>query len=233
MIANNIERLMNFAKKGSEEYGPREVHEEAFYAEGDNLYISQAYCWRLISIIEAIALIFVVVFCVYVAGQNRFVPYVIAIGEDGSTFKAHSAQQASTIDESVLRAELKQFIVKSRSIVADPVLEHSNITDGTYSMLTGDARAYIDAWYQTSEYQPFDRMKKETVEVDVSSIVHSGDALMVAWTETTRSAKDGKITGTEPWEATIRVDFRPPVDEPNRNNPLGIYITFINWTKKL
>lgn len=232
MIAK-IGRLMNLARKGNEGPGPREVNEEAFYAEGDGLYISQAYYWRLISIIEAIGLIFIVVVCVYVAGQNRFIPYVITISEDGSTFKAHSAQQASTIDESVLRAELKQFIVKSRSVVNDPVIEHSNINDATYSMLTGDARAYIDAWYQTPEYQPFERMKKETVDVDVSSIVHSGDALMVAWTETIRSSKDGKITGTEPWEATIRVDFRPPVDEPSRNNPLGIYITSLNWTKKL
>lgn len=229
----NIERLMNFVQKWNEKHEHHEKHEQAFYVEGDDIYISQAYNWRLIAIIEAIALIIIVFFCVYIAAQNRFIPYVITIGEDGSTFTSHAAQHASTIDESIVQAQLKRFIVRARSIVNDRVLENSNINDGTYPWIRGDARAYIDSWYQMSEHDPFERMSKVLVDVNVTSIVRSGDSRLATWTETIRDIKDGTVTSIEPWEATIKIDFSPPDDEPALYNPLGMYITSINWTKKL
>jgi type IV secretion system protein TrbF len=228
-----LERLMSFVRKGNEEQEQHEMHEHAFYAEGDDVYISQAYNWRLISMIEAIALIFIVFLCVYVAGQNRFIPYVITIGADGSTFTARSARHASTIDESIVQAQLNRFFVRARGIVGDYVIETFNINDGTYPMLKGDARAYIDNWYRMSEYDPYQRMNKTLVDVNVTSIVGSGDSRMVTWTETTRNVKNGEVTGTEAWEANVKIEFSPPADEPPRDNPLGMYITSMNWTKKL
>jgi type IV secretory pathway TrbF-like protein len=228
-----IERLMSFVQKGNEGRKHDEEHEPHFYGDGDEIYISQAYNWRLIAIIEAIALIIIVIFCVNIAAQDRFIPYVITIAEDGSTFTARAAQHASTIDESVVQAQLKQFIVKARSVVNDRIVQESNINTGAYSMARRDARAFLDAWYQVSENDPYERMSKVLVEVNVTSIVRSGDSRLMTWTETIRDIKDGTVTSVEPWEATVKIEFSPPPDVPARYNPLGMYITSLNWTKKI
>jgi type IV secretion system protein VirB5 len=234
-----VERLQGFVQKGRElQDGPEQdedqtlLRERVVDIEGYETYVSQAYNWRLIAVIEAVVLILIIVFLVYVAGQNRFIPYVISIGENGSTFTVHPAQRASTISDSVVMAQIKQFIIRARSVVSDPVIENFNINDGVYTMASGEARAYIDDWYKTEDHQPFARMDKGTVDVQISSVVRSGDDYVVTWTETSRS-KQGSLGTVETWEATAGITFRPPENEPLRTNPLGLYITTLNWTKKL
>ena len=77
-------------------------------------------------------------------------------------------------------------------------------------------------------------MRRGTVQVQVSSILPvSNSSYTVQWTEFARDLR-GTQTASETWEATVGVAFNPPKDEATiMVNPLGLYITSLNWTKKL
>jgi type IV secretory pathway TrbF-like protein len=232
------QRLKGLITKGVEPIDPQEEMEEnaplreRIVVEGYDTYISQAYSWRLISIAEALALVVLVFFLIYMGCWNRFVPYVITLGAGNDSFSVHEAKNASTVNEAVVIAHIKQFIVKSRSIVSDIVIQNYNINAIVYPMLAGQARAYIDEWYKMEEYQPFARMEKGTIDVQVNAIVPYGNGYEVTWTEFARS-KMGNITASDVWEATLGTSFFPIAGVPRRTNPLGFYITTLNWTKKL
>jgi type IV secretion system protein TrbF len=205
---------------------------ESVLVAGYDTYISQAYSWRLIAMQEACALIVAVFALVYIGCQNRFIPYVITLGSNGDSYTVHEAQKASMVDESFVFSNIKQFIIKSRSIVSDPVIQKDNLNEIVYPRLTGQAHSYINDWYQLEEYQPFARMEKGTVDVQVNSIVSSGDAYEVTWTETARN-RVGKVQSTGIWKATIGISFFPLEGVPSRLNPLGFYITTLHWTQRL
>jgi type IV secretory pathway TrbF-like protein len=41
------------------------------------------------------------------------------------------------------------------------------------------------------------------------------------------------VTGTQNWEASLSVAFTPPTNEDQIiKNPIGLYITSVNWTQK-
>ncbi|MGY6771412.1 VirB8/TrbF family protein, partial [Komagataeibacter sp. NFXK3] len=46
--------------------------------------------------------------------------------------------------------------------------------------------------------------------------------------------RDGAFTGTERWTAIVSIVLRTPRDADHlRKNPLGIYVSAINWSKEL
>lgn len=80
---------------------------------------------------------------------------------------------------------------------------------------------------------PFSRIGHEQVEVDIASVIRaSPGSFRVAWTE--RHYRDGAFVGTERWTAIVSIVLRTPRDADHlRKNPLGIYVSAINWSKEL
>jgi type IV secretion system protein VirB5 len=80
---------------------------------------------------------------------------------------------------------------------------------------------------------PFTKVGKMQIAVDVSSVIRaSPDSFRVAWVQ--RTYQDGSLASTERWTAILTVVVQVPRDaEKLRANPLGIYITAINWSKEL
>lgn len=200
-------------------------------------YVQQAYNWRLLAMLEAIALIIAVVGLLYIAGQTKFVPYVVAVDKIGQAFAVHPADRASPLDPNVVKAQLANWIVQSRSVVTDRVVEHA-YTDAVYAIIPEStaAKGYLDSYYQAAGgvNDPFVRGGHESVEVSVTALLPvSPNTWTAQWDETIRNLQ-GKQTGHHTWEASISIGFVPPKDEGViMKNPLGLYITNLNWTQKL
>jgi type IV secretion system protein VirB5 len=198
-------------------------------------YIAQAYNWRLLALLEAIALVTAIVGLIYVATQTKFVPYVVAIDKVGTAIAVAPADRASSVDQRVVRAQLANWIVLARSVVLDRIVELRNLQD-LYALVApaSPALGFLDSWYPQEGHSPLDLAKKETVQVNVNAILQiSPTSYEMQWTETIRDLH-GKVTGTETWDATAQIAFRPPDDEATiLRNPLGLYITSIDWTQKL
>lgn len=205
------------------------------WVERYGTYVQQAYNWRLLAILESIALIAAVVGLIYLSSQSKFVPYVVAIDKVGTPIAVHPADRATQVDQRVVRAQLGNWLVNARSVVTDRVVELQYL-DNVYALVAADspAKGFMDSWYPNDGRSPFDRARTETDSVAVNAILPiSPTSYEMQWTETIRDLH-GRVTATQTWEGTATVAFRPPDSEAIiLKNPLGLYITSIDWTQKL
>jgi type IV secretion system protein VirB5 len=67
----------------------------------------------------------------------------------------------------------------------------------------------------------------------MSSIVRaSPDSFRIAWSE--RRYQDGALAETARWSAILSITLQPPrTPEAVRRNPLGVFVTALNWSKEL
>ncbi|MBD5657560.1 MAG: conjugal transfer protein TrbF [Candidatus Eremiobacteraeota bacterium] len=205
------------------------------WTERYGTYLQQAYNWRLIAMLEAVALVAAIGGLIYLASQTKFVPYVVAIDKVGTAIAVAPADRASTVDQRVVRAQLANWLVFARSVVTDRIVE-LKFVNNVYALVASDspAKGFLDAYYPNNGRSPFDRAKNETDTVAVNTILPiSGQSYQLQWTETIRDLH-GRVTSTQTWEGTTTIAFRPPDNEQTiLQNPLGLYITSIDWTQKL
>lgn len=162
--------------------------------------------------------------------RGSVVPWVVQIDKIGDAQAVGPAVAAYQPTDPQIARDLARFIEAVRSIPNDPVIVRQNwlraydfTTDEGALALTADARAN----------DPFAKVGKIQVAVDISSVIRaSPDSFRVAWVE--RRYQDGSLTGTERWTAILSIVIEPPRDaERLRKNPLGIYVTAINWSKEM
>ncbi|MBV8750658.1 MAG: conjugal transfer protein [Candidatus Eremiobacteraeota bacterium] len=208
---------------------------QSVWMERYGSYVKQAYNWRLLAMLEAVALIVAVIGLLYLNTQSKLIPYVVAVDKIGQAFAVQPADRASPVDPRVVRAELANWIVKARSVVTDRIVERRALSD-VYAIVPDGtaARGYLDAYYQQKGNDPFDRATRETVEVSITAILPiSPTTYTVQWQEQRRDLR-GKDQGTHEWEASVGIAFQPPKDESViLRDPLGLYITTLDWTQKL
>jgi type IV secretion system protein VirB5 len=196
-------------------------------------FIHQAYNWRLIAMLEAVALTIGIFGLIYVAGEPHVVPYIVDVNKEGLPINVHVAAPGGPIDQRVVHAALANWVNNARSVVTDRIVEKQNL-DGVYSMIADGsaARGYLDQWYPVNNHSPFQRAQTQTVTTNVTAILPiSNQTYQVQWTETARDLS-GRVTGTQNWEAEIGVAFTPPTTEDQvLKNPIGLFITSLNWTQ--
>ncbi len=195
-------------------------------------HIQQAYNWRLVAMLEAVALIVAVVGLIYVASQTKFVPYVVAIDKVGAAFSVFPADRASSIDQRVVHAELGRFIIEARTVTADRALEKIALEHAYNYVPPGSAsRGFLDEYYPKND--PFQRAQDGSVQVTVTNVLPvSPTSYEVQWVETSRTPT-GNLKKSDDWVATATTEFRPPADESAMlRNPIGLYITALVWEKK-
>jgi type IV secretory pathway TrbF-like protein len=195
-------------------------------------YVSQAYNWRLIALLEAVALTAAIVGLIYLSTQSRLVPYIVAVDKVGMAFAVTPADRASPVDERVVRSQIGYFISMARLVTPDRVIQKAAI-DRAYGYVAPASAAidYLDQYYPTND--PFKRAANETVSITINSVLKiSPTSYETQWTETIRDSK-GKQR-EEIWDAIVGVEFAAPSDEPTMlRNPLGMYITSLSWQKKV
>jgi type IV secretion system protein TrbF len=210
------------------------IDAQTVWLERYGSYIQQAFNWRLLAILESIALCAAVFGLIYIGSQSKYVPYVVAVDKIGLPIGVKIADHADTPDDRLVRAQLANWIETARAVTTDPEAEKQNI-DRVYAMVAAqsEAKTYLDAWY-SGGHSPFDEARAGTVDVHIAWLLPSTpQSWQVQWSETIRDAK-GDAVSTEQWAATIGVAIAPPQDESTiLKNPLGLYITSLSWVRKL
>jgi type IV secretion system protein VirB5 len=166
------------------------------------------------------------------ASQSKVTPYVIEVDQLGEAITIGPAEQASITDSRVIRYQLVEFIRNVRSIVADGAAE-KQILESAYHYASGAATRFLNDYF--NEHNPFKRMTQRTVSVDVTSVLAlpGSDSWQIQWTETHRGL-DGATLVRERWQAILTVEVVPgKTSEEINQNPLGLYVTDIQWTKQL
>ena len=189
---------------------------------------SQAANWRRVAGAALLVAGVAVYGVVHLAQQSSVVPYIVEIDPQGHVLNVQQSTAATTVSSVVSRAAVARFIEDARRVTADPFAVEADI-NRVYGMATGNAASFLNEHYRSSN--PLARGRDERVIPAIRTIVKTGEkTYRVEWDEhiTRTSGSGGKRT--ERWVAVLEAEVRlPATDRDVFSNPLGVYVTQLDW----
>jgi len=190
----------------------------------------QAKNWRLMAFGSLALSAGLSVALVWQSLSGSVVPWVVQIDKLGQAQAVAPATADYRPTDPQIAFHLARFIEEVRSIPADAIIVRQNWLRA-YDFTTQAGALALNDYARAND--PFTKVGKTQIAVDVSSVIRaSPDSFRVAWVQ--RTYQDGSLASTERWTAILTVVVQVPRDaEKLRANPLGIYVTAINWSKEL
>lgn len=167
---------------------------------------------------------------IWQSARGHIVPWVVQVDRLGEAQAVAPAEASYHPTDPQIAFHLARFIEEVRSIPTDPVIVRQNWLRA-YDFTTDKGALFLNDYARAND--PFTQVGKVQVAVDVSSVIRaSPGSFRVAWTE--RRYQDGSLAATERWSAILTVVFQPPrTPDALRKNPLGVFVTALNWSKEL
>lgn len=162
--------------------------------------------------------------------QSTVTPYVVEVDSAGQVRAVGEAPIAYRPQEAQIAYHLARFIGLVRALPIDPIVVRQNWL-AAYQYTTDRGAAALNEYARMRD--PFARVGKESVTVEVTSVVRASDrSFQVRWDE--RLYVDGAAAGTERWTAVLSIVVQAPrTEEKLRSNPLGIYVDGLSWSREL
>lgn len=190
----------------------------------------QAKNWRLMAFGSLALSIGLAGGLVWQSTHGSIVPWVVQVDKLGQAQAIGPATADYTPSDPQIAWYLAHFIELVRSLPADPIVVRQNWLEAYDFTSTSGAQALND--YARAN-DPFAKLGHQQVSINVSSVIRaSPSSFRVEWIE--RRYEDGALADTSHWAAILTIAIEPPTTaDALRKNPLGIYITAINWSKEL
>ena len=190
----------------------------------------QAANWRLmalgclgVSLVMAAALL-------WFGRSGSALPYIVEIDRQGGARPVGPAAEAYKPNDAQIAFHLARFVENVRSLSIDPVVVRQNWLKA-YDFVTDRAAATLND--HARETDPFAKVGRETVSVEVASVVRASDtSFQIRWWE--KTFKDGTAFSTVRMTGIFSIVLTPPrTVDLVRRNPLGIYVHAFNWSQDL
>lgn len=190
----------------------------------------QASNWRLMAFGSLVLSTALAAAVVWQAQSGSVTPWVVQVDRLGQAQAVAPAEAGYSPTDPQIAWHLARFIEEVRSVPADPVVLRANWL-AAYRFTTDRGAAALNEFARAND--PFALVGKEQRTVEVSSVIRaSPDSFRVAWIE--RRYIDAQLAATERWSAILTITLQPPRDvERLKENPLGIYVRALNWSKEL
>lgn len=196
-------------------------------------YIKQAHHWRIVALICAVTAVISVGGVAYIGAQSKVVPYVVEVDKLGAAAAVTPADRTTTVDPRVIKAYLARFVADWRAVTVDTQAQKGAI-GRVYAMLPSGSLALdkLNAFFKA--HNPFALAAKRSVDVAVTNLLPISDKTwQLEWREVTRDSR-GEVIGNIRMKASVIVGITPPTDERLiLINPLGVYVTDLNWSQQL
>lgn len=196
--------------------------------------------WQMVGLISLLIALVAVGGAIYLGKQSKFIPYVIQVDKLGDAVAAGPAPMAQQADPRVVRAQIAAWISNARQVTPDVALERKAIFS-VYAMIGPKDPAALkmnDYLNGTADSNPFARAAKETVDVQINSVLQqTPETYQVDWTENTRDRQGVLLGKPIQMRALVTIYFVPPTpstsDQQMRMNPLGIFVRDFSWAKQI
>ena len=167
---------------------------------------------------------------VWQSARGTVVPWVVQVDNLGQAQAVAPAVADYRPTDPQIAYHLARFIEQVRGLPADPIVVRQNWLDA-YDYTTDKGAAVLNDY--ASKNDPFARIGKESVTVQITSVVRASDtSFNVRWTE--QRFINGAPAGTERWNAVLSTVLQTPRTEQRlRKNPLGIYVNGLSWSREL
>lgn len=184
--------------------------------------------WQLLAV-SLLALVFFETAALVLLGrQSKVVPYVVEVDKFGTVANFGPAEQLKRVDERLIRSLLSHWIWNTRSVVSDPSAQRVLIAR-SYAYLTQSAEGVVNQHLR--ENNPY--ANDLHVQVQIESVLRLGeDSWQVEWVETRGAGVGASNARKSQWRAAVRTELRKIESADTlAENPLGLYITDVNWTR--
>lgn len=171
--------------------------------------------------------------------QSHIEPYVVLVDDLGSKLALGPVEAMKRTDQRVVIRDITAFIRDIRTVLADPVAQAELVTR-SYAFVDRNAAGFLNEYFADPDNDPRLLSADMTRLVNVTSVLpvpgapEGRETWKVTWTETSipRTAAGGLSTLTA-WEGYLSTRIVPPrtADARIALNPLGIFVTSINWTQ--
>lgn len=188
--------------------------------------------WQLVAILALVACVILAGGVIWETRQSRIVPYVVEVDKLGRAVPVHEASRAEPASALVLRYMIARWITAVREVVSDPISE-GKILKGVYAHIPPSAESFgFVTQFLESDRHIATLSRDHTITVRIQSVVpSSGTTWHVIWTESSW-AGSGNIEWTKNFEAFVKISIRALRTSAGPDfyrNPLGIYVTKLNW----
>ena len=191
----------------------------------------EKHAWKIAALAELAILVVLVLAYVQLASSARVVPYVVEVDRAGRAVAFGPAEPLRATDQRVVVRELTLFIRNVRAVSTDAAAQLRMIQDA-YAYVDRAAAGFLNDYFADPDNDPRVLAQRLTREVEVTAVlpIPNSESWKLQWIERERSHSGG-FTRATPWEAYVTVKFAPPDDpEGIQTNPLGLYVSGINWT---
>jgi len=182
------------------------------------------------------------------ARAARVVPYVVRVDQLGRVDAVGPANPMRDPDATLVASQLADFIRSVRTVLPlAAVNAQTALLRHGYAFATPEAAGFLNAYLSDPAHDPRVVGLRLTREVEVTSALKVPDATSgrkrtadnggaqtwrLQWTETDRPTQLGDSTATTAWEGYLTLRIAPPTTaESVQENPLGLFITSIAWTR--
>lgn len=194
--------------------------------------IKRAENWRLAALMIGVLCIIQEIGLVSMATQSKLVPYVVKVDKLGTAVAVGRAEAMDQKAElNVTKAQVARFIVDARSVVGDAFAQREQI-NRLYSMLPAGSRSHKLLSESFQKDDPFKKGETTSVTVRITNVIRvSEKTWQIEWEEAT-SATNSTNPVVQNWRANLSVAVNPPTTESQiLANPLGIFVTDLNWSQ--
>ena len=172
------------------------------------------------------------------ATRSRYIPYVVEVDKLGYALTIPQPLTPAAVPDVTARMEqyeIAAFVHDTRSVSSDPLVEQQML-NALLAHTRGAADRFLDEYYHSEgfSHNPFKRAEKQTVAVQVESILKvSAQSYRVRWTEAQPDLNGATLGLPSHWEVHLQTSIAPPNStDAIVSNPLGLYVTQISWTEQ-
>lgn len=191
---------------------------------------AQAANWRLMALGCLVLSLAMASALLWLGRSGSAIPYIVEIDRQGGARPVGPAAEAYKPGDAQIAFHLARFVENVRSLSIDAVVVRQNWLKA-YDFVTDRAAVTLNDHARASD--PFAKVGRETIAVEVASVVRASDtSFQIRWLE--KTFKDGSAHATVRMTGIFSIVLTPPrTVDLVRKNPLGIYVHAFNWTQDL
>ena len=189
--------------------------------------------WQLTAFAALGLLATVTLAYIQLASTARVTPYLVEVDQLGQAKAIGPAERMEKASARLVASQLALFVRNLRSVYPDP-LAQKEMVERAYAFAGESVEAWLNAYFARPEHDPRLLGRRLTRRVEVQSViaVPESKSWKVSWVETETPRGSEGTERRSAWEAYLTVEEVPPTSAATvEANPLGLYVTAINWTE--
>jgi type IV secretion system protein VirB5 len=173
---------------------------------------------------------------IHLAGQSKFIPYVVEVDKLGQSIAVARADVAANADERIIHASLAAFVRDVRMVSFDRNAQNDAIWRVFAMLQSGDpAIGKITDYMKDPVTSPTKRAAEFSVGVEIASALRqTRDTWEITWTERVWN-RQGVRTEQYRMRGLLTIAVVPPTtattEEEIRKNPMGIFVRDFTWSR--